>query len=449
MRLRGRLARRAQRDVHHDGRQLQAGREHDGARRAERDDRRPGEGGADRERAHLHGCGREDLAQQGGRRPALAGGELRREAGAVHEPAERDQAERRRYGRGQRLAQHHEPHRADRTEHHPLGAPAGLQAHEQQRPDARAGRERGPHVARHAAVRSQFLRRQERKRDRQQAETAQRQRAGGAHAAQHGCADKMPQPRPHDREQRLAGPDGRRVHRRTRSTRSPRESGRSVAADAAGPQIAEIVPGQRRAGDDREVEARGSSAFACASSSSGTITGIRLVKPPNSGQQDAREQRDPGTVQSGALPASSTIATMLVAARTWSRIIAWRRRRPARSSHAPSTGPVTRLERDRRHRRARQLRAPGAVQHEQHDADREHLVGEPRQRGGRVEERISGWRRRRRRSPWAMSLIVSQAWTPPGFSPSAPADETAMSSPTPPTKLPKRGCRTCARRSTR
>ena len=86
-----------------------------------------------------------------------------------------------------------------------------------------------------------------------------------------------------------------------------------------------------------------SSAFAWTSRSSGTITGIRLVKPPNeSGQVDPARSATSGSVQSGACPASATIPITLVAASTWSSIITGRRR-PVRSSQAPRIGPETTL----------------------------------------------------------------------------------------------------------
>ena len=60
-----------------------------------------------------------------------------------------------------------------------------------------------------------------------------------------------------------------------------------------------------------------SSALACASSLSGTITGIRLVKPPNeSGQVIPATSATIGTGQFGALPASATMPSTLAAAST-------------------------------------------------------------------------------------------------------------------------------------
>ena len=129
-------------------------------------------------------------------------------------------------------------------------------------------------------------------------------------------------------------------------TIAARVSTASVSSEAAGLHMAEIVPASAGPAMIATLKLVASSAFACASSSSGTITGIRLVKPPNdSGHVIPATSATAGTVQSGALPASRTMPTRLVAASTWSRIIACRRRSPARSSHAPSTGPVTRLGR--------------------------------------------------------------------------------------------------------
>ena len=49
-----------------------------------------------------------------------------------------------------------------------------------------------------------------------------------------------------------------------------------------------------------------------------------------------------GISQFGALPMSATRATSTDAITSWSKIIS-ERRRPVRSSHAPSSGPLTRL----------------------------------------------------------------------------------------------------------
>ena len=158
-----------------------------------------------------------------------------------------------------------------------------------------------------------------------------------------------------------------------------------------------------------------SSAFAWASSSSGTITGIRLVKPPNdSGHVIPATSATAGTVQSGALPASRTMPTRLVAASTWSRIIAWRRRRRAVEPGAQQRAGDEARQRDRRDGRAGQRGAARAVQDQQHHADREHLVGEAGDRRRRVEERIAGMAPQPAQVAVGHRLIVSQASSAPG-----------------------------------
>ena len=71
-------------------------------------------------------------------------------------------------------------------------------------PTSGAGRERGPHVAGHAAVHAQLVGGEERKRDRQEPDSAQVDRSGRRHRAQRGRRGHDAQPVPHDRPQRAA-----------------------------------------------------------------------------------------------------------------------------------------------------------------------------------------------------------------------------------------------------
>ena len=122
---------------------------------------------------------------------------------------------------------------------------------------------------------------------------------------------------------------------------APSVNAASTSSDAEGSATAQIVPASAGPPITAKLKLVASSAFAWASSSSGTITGIRLVNPPkDNGQVAPASSATSGRVQSGAFPASATSPTRVVAASIWSSTIT-RRRRPVRSSHAPSNGPDT------------------------------------------------------------------------------------------------------------
>ena len=151
--------------------------------------------------------------------------------------------------------------------------------------------------------------------------------------------------------------------------------------------------GQRRAADHREVEARRLERVCLRE---------QLVRHDHRDQaREAAERQRPGDPAPRAPPAApSSWARCPPAARSPTRSMARqhlvqdhrrRRRLRLRSSHAPSSGPDTMLGSVTAATvSARQRRAAGAVEDEQHDADREHLVGEAGDRRGRLEERVAG-----------------------------------------------------------
>ena len=181
------------------------------------------------------------------------------------------------------------------------------------------------------------------------------------------------------------------------------------SAPCRGPRSPRSSPPARGRRSIAMLKLVASSAFACASSSSGTITGIRLVKPPN----------DSGQV----MPATSaTIGT-----RKFGRVAgqrddgehAGRRQHLVEHHHLPPPAAAVEpraqqrpghkaRQRHRRDRRSGQRRAARALEHEQHDADREHVVGEARDGGGRVEERVAVMAPQAPQIAGGHALIVSQ-----------------------------------------
>ena len=117
----------------------------------------------------------------------------------------------------------------------------------------------------------------------------------------------------------------------------------SVSTAPSGDQPAAIAPASSGPTIVARFRLVASSAFADASSSSSTRTGITLVKPPKeSGQVRPRSTETTRITPSGRCPVASARNTRTTDARDWSSTMS-ARRRPRRSSHAPSSGAVTRL----------------------------------------------------------------------------------------------------------
>ena len=117
----------------------------------------------------------------------------------------------------------------------------------------------------------------------------------------------------------------------------------SAPTAAGAPNAAATAPAIAGPAISATLKLSPSSAFADGSRSSGTSTGIMLVKPPNaSGWVTPGSSAIRGRIQAGECPARSRMASRAPTRRTWSSsMIA--RRLPLRSSQAPSSGPDTRL----------------------------------------------------------------------------------------------------------
>jgi hypothetical protein len=114
----------------------------------------------------------------------LARAELSRQRGPVGQRRERDEGEEHRQRIRQRPEQHQHPEDRIAREHDPLGWEAALDAHQPQRADRGADRERRPHVAGGASLDVEVLDREQRERHGQQPEPAHPERRRGRHSAQ-------------------------------------------------------------------------------------------------------------------------------------------------------------------------------------------------------------------------------------------------------------------------